>query len=655
MIRDVTSNVTSSGISNVLRADPLPSAANPFWALLNTLPVGAVLFDPHNDGFIQFNDAACQQLGYTRVQFAQLGVGDVDLLRTSAEIQAERKKLQPDSPPQKFRTKQRAADGAVRDVEVLIQSIILDQRTFGLAIWHDVTDHTQALALLREREAELARVQRIGKVGGFSVDLANGFTKYRSPEYSNIHEMPANSVTETHDAWMRRLHPDDRERAHNVFLEAVLGPGRDYASEYRVSTAQGDTRWISSIGEIERDGQGRPMRMVGAHIDITALKHAETLLAQHAQSLEEADRRKDQFLAMLGHELRNPMAALLSASNLLKRTTAQLPDDVVHAHQIIERHLDQLGVIVDDLLDVARIQSGKVILRQEIVDLATTVHAALEQVADLTAQNSQRCTVTLSVIPVFVAGDSARLIQVISNLLHNAAKYTDTGGTIGVTVSADTQEVSLTIQDSGIGIAPELLPHVFDLFVQSRGAIDPANGGLGIGLTLAKWVVQQHGGRITADSAGLGLGSTFTVHLPRANPPQVAQVNSSVASSPTSASGRILIVDDNVDAAESIATLLSLDGHEVSVLHSGDEVLRHTLSFRPNIVLLDLGLPGQDGFQVARQLRACPQLQELVLIAITGYGDENDRRKTRDYGFDHHFVKPIAYPQLQALICASIV
>ncbi|MEO6269008.1 MAG: PAS domain-containing protein, partial [Lautropia sp.] len=337
-----------------------PYFEGPFWTLFNALPVGAVLFDPKNDGFLEFNDAACRQLGYSRKEFALLRVGDVDAVRSGVEIQAARQQLLPGTAPQQFHTRQRAADGSLREVDVTIQWLSINGRNLGYAVWHDVTDRERALGAVRAREADLARVQRIGRIGGFEVDLQAGFSSHRSPEYLKLYGLPQEAADEPHEAWIRRLHPDDRERMDRTFRETISGYASDYAAEYRIVAPDGQTRWISAIGEIERESDGRPIRMIGAHIDVTALRQAELDLAAHAGRLEEADRRKDEFLAMLGHELRNPLAPILAVSEMLQRRHAGFDAGTVHAHQVIDRQARHLQVLVDELLDVARITTGRI-------------------------------------------------------------------------------------------------------------------------------------------------------------------------------------------------------------------------------------------------------------------------------------------------------
>jgi K+-sensing histidine kinase KdpD len=365
--------------------------------------------------------------------------------------------------PQRFHTRQRAADGTYRRVDVTLQCIMLAGKTLGYAVWYDVTERENAIERLRAREAELARVQRIGRIGGFDVDLQAGFANHRSPEYLRLHELTDDSTHEPHEAWVKRLHPDDRERMIRHFTDAVAGSSREYEAEYRVVTPKGEVRWISAVAEIERDAKGNPLRMVGAHIDVTALRKAETELASHAASLEEADRRKNEFLAILGHELRNPLAPILSVTHWLRRRAADFAPDVVAAHDVLDRQGRHLQVLVDELLDVARITTGRITLNREVVDLGSVVLGAVEQAQALISRQQHRFELALPQSEemarrVFVHGDPARLIQVVSNLLTNAAKYTDPGGQLRLAVAADDREARVIVQDSGIGIAPDSLP-----------------------------------------------------------------------------------------------------------------------------------------------------------------------------------------------------
>ena len=640
----------------------MPLSEGPFRTLFSALPVGAVLFDLAEDGFVEFNDAACAQLGYTREQFSRLRIGDIDAMRSGEEIVQARRDLKPGSSPQRFHTRQRAADGSHREVDVTLQCIVLAGKILGYAVWHDVTEREHAIAKLKAREAELARVQRIGRIGGFEVDLQNGFVNHRSPEYLKLHQLGEEAISEPHEAWVRRLHPEDRERMVRHFASTLAGKARDYSAEYRVITPLGEVRWIAAVAEIERDAAGKALRMIGAHIDVSALRKAESELASHASRLQEVDRQKDEFLAILAHELRNPLAPILSVSNWLRRQADGLKPDVAAAHEVIDRQGRHLQVLVDELLDVARITTGKIALKREVVDLNRVVMAAVEQAQEQMTRQGHRFELALSQADeelqrIHVDGDLARLIQVVSNLLSNAAKYTDGGGHVTLAVTADELEARVVVQDTGIGISEASLAHIFDPFGKSARQGDPARGGLGIGLSLAHRITALHGGRLTAASEGPGKGSRFVLHLPRLHLPQAWAGQTTPADGVAlrdaarfDRSLRILIVDDNVDAAESMAMLLQMDGHEVLVLHDGDRIVERALDFRPDVALLDIGLPGRSGFDLASDLRGSPPLEGLKLIAVTGYGQDEDRRRSQESGFDHHLIKPVDYPALCVLM-----
>ncbi|HVL55883.1 MAG TPA: ATP-binding protein [Burkholderiaceae bacterium] len=493
---------------------PGGATAAPFWTLFNALPVGAVLFALEDDGFVAFNDAACAQLGYTREQFARLRLGDIDVMYSTAELLEARLRLVPGAEPTRFHTRQRARDGSIRSVDVTVHGVQLGGRRYGYAVWHDVTDREQALRELREREAELARVQRIGRVGGFEIDFRNGMRTRRSPEHLRLHGLPPESVDESHEYWVRRLHPEDRERMEKAFRAAVASDARNYANEYRIVTPAGETRWVSSLAEIERDEQGRALRMIGAHIDITALKSAEAQLAEHAQRLRETDRRKDEFLAMLSHELRNPLAPLVNALALLMRRAPAGGQDA-ELVQMAQRQVRQLTRLVDDLLDVSRISHGKVVLRPEPIVAADVLAAAIESCAPAIEARGQTLAVDVSEPAAMLHADPARIVQVLENLLHNAAKYTAGGGRIRAALDADADTVTFTVADNGVGIPAAALASIFELFIQVDSAPDRVHGGLGIGLALVDRLVRLHGGHVRAHSDGLGKGATFAVTLPR--------------------------------------------------------------------------------------------------------------------------------------------
>jgi PAS domain S-box-containing protein len=358
------------------------------------------------------------------------------------------------------------------------------------------------------------------------------------------------------------------------------------------------------------------------------------------KALKEADRRKDEFLAMLAHELRNPLAPIRSAVGLM-HLAGTGDSQLAWCRDVIDRQVAHLSRLVDDLLDVSRLTRGKIHLREEAVDLAAVVSQAVETVRPLMQERGHALTVVLPQEPISFRGDATRLAQVFGNLLHNAAKYSADGGRIALTAAREDGQVVVRVRDNGMGIARDVLPHIFEPFAQGDRALDRAQGGLGIGLTLVRRLVEMHGGTVAAHSDGPGLGSEFVVRLPAepAAPPEAAPA------APDSRRGgehrRVLVVDDNGDAAESLALLLQTIGHETRVAHDGPGALKEAETFGPDVVLLDIGLPGMDGYEVARRLRRLEPARSALLVAVTGYGQDEDRRRSKEAGFDHHFVKPV--------------
>jgi CheY-like chemotaxis protein/two-component sensor histidine kinase len=358
--------------------------------------------------------------------------------------------------------------------------------------------------------------------------------------------------------------------------------------------------------------------------------------------LETADRQKDEFLAMLAHELRNPLASIRNASELLSRPSTDHSRAQVVG--ILHRQVTQLTRLVDDLLDVSRITQGKIDLKRGPVRLAEIIERAVETVVPLLKDKQQKVSIISDRRSLWVSADPARLLQCVANILTNAAKYTEPRGEIRIESHDENGEAVLDITDNGIGIAPELLPRVFDLFVQSDRTLDRAQGGLGIGLSVVKRLVEMHGGSVRASSAGVGRGATFEIRLPLI---ESTNESSFEAPPPKVRAQRILIVDDNEDAANSLGMILELDGHQVQCVFGAQNALERAESLRPDVVLLDIGLPDMNGYEVARRLRALPGLERVGLIALTGYGQGDDKQRTRDSGFDEHLVKPVDFSLLR--------
>jgi CheY-like chemotaxis protein len=386
---------------------------------------------------------------------------------------------------------------------------------------------------------------------------------------------------------------------------------------------------------------------VGISLDVTPRRSAE-------EALKEVNQRKDEFLAMLAHELRNPLAPIRNAAQLLSAHGGK--PEIEWARAVIERQTKHLVRLVDDLLDVSRMVRGQITLQREPVTLSDIVQAAVETSRPLIRRRKHHFAVALPKGDVQIEGDLTRLAQVLSNLLNNAAKYTDDGGHIRLDAELEGGMISIRVRDTGLGVAPNLLPHVFDLFTQADRTLDRAEGGLGIGLTLVKRLVELHGGNVEARSEGLGRGAEFIVRLP------VVSAQTTASERPRkidvgNAEGlerslRILIVDDNVDAADSVAMLLGMEGHQTRTVNTARAALLAAPEFKPEVVLLDIGLPEMDGYEVARRLRAQNGADVMRLVAVTGYGQPADRRRAHDAGFDEHMVKPVEPSQLQAFLRA---
>jgi signal transduction histidine kinase/ActR/RegA family two-component response regulator len=375
-------------------------------------------------------------------------------------------------------------------------------------------------------------------------------------------------------------------------------------------------------------------------------------LAELATALRMVNRRKDEFLAMLAHELRNPLAPIATGARLLQ-TAAGDPERVARTSAVIARQAEHMAKLVDDLLDVSRVTRGLITLDKRAVNFNEVVAAAADQARPLVQQKGHELAIDLPAAPLWVEGDAARLVQVVSNLLHNAAKYTPERGRIAVTLQPSGDGLRLAVADNGIGISTDLMPEIFDLFTQGSRSSDRSQGGLGLGLALVRNLVELHGGRVFAYSEGADRGSTFSVELPRIEapeqPPKVASRGDPCAGGPR----RVLVVDDNVDAAQTLASLLEIDGHEVHVTYDASSALRIASRLAPDVFVLDIGLPDLDGNELARRLRASPAGRRAMLIALTGYGQPADREASREAGFDHHLVKPVDPARLAAILSGA--
>jgi PAS domain S-box-containing protein len=432
-------------------------------------------------------------------------------------------------------------------------------------------------------------------------------------------------------------YPEDRGLSAGNFQHALDHGDDGWQSEKRYVRKDGTIRWVLVTGSVIRDAAGRPVRSIAVIHDITERKQVEL-------ALKEADRRKDEFLAMLGHELRNPLMPIRNALAILQRSGAEGdPGLRERAHQIIGRQVRHMVRLVDDLLDVSRIERGKIELRRQRIDLMETVRQAVESCQELVRAREHELVLDLPARPLAIEADPTRLEQVICNLLNNAAKYTEPRGRIEIRVRPEGDEVVLRVIDNGIGLSPESRARIFELFVQVDRSLARSEGGLGLGLTLVRQLVEMHGGTVAAFSEGPGRGSEFVVRLPIGRtvaPPPEPDGVAVRAESPGRPGQRVLLIDDNEDIRSTLEVLLELAGHRVSLARDGREGLERLLVERPDVALVDVGLPGIDGYELARRAR-----QELgagvVLIAVTGYGQAEDRRRALAAGFDLHLIKPV--------------
>ena len=373
-------------------------------------------------------------------------------------------------------------------------------------------------------------------------------------------------------------------------------------------------------------------------------------LKAHTEALKAADRRKDEFLATLAHELRNPLAPLRHGLDILRRRPDG--DDAANIRGMMDRQMIHLVRLIDDLLDVSRVTQGKIALRKEKIQLADIVRAAVEASRPLIDSSGHSLTVEIPSDPIWLDADLTRLAQVIGNLLNNAAKYTQERGQIRLAIRAEENVAVIEVCDNGIGIAPEMQAEVFELFTQVDGRSDRARGGLGIGLALVKQLVSMHGGTVQAESEGAGKGSVFSVRLPRVEDPQSRPENKAQVLAPMARPLRVLVVDDTVEVAQTVGWMLEEIGHEYQLVHDGRKTLETAKAYRPDAILLDIGLPGMDGYAVCRELRANAQFRKTPIIAQTGWGQQRDKLLASEAGFDHHLVKPVALEDLERLLAS---
>ncbi|RFU48384.1 PAS domain-containing protein [Paraburkholderia sp. DHOC27] len=486
---------------------------------------------------------------------------------------------------------------------------------------------SQAQSAIEARSLRLRAAMQAAKLRIVTLDLSDWtLSRESAGDRHRIARMP-------YQVALCRVHADDRAALDRYVRRLVDGEAPRANFEFRIQHARRE-QWVSGSALLQRDDTGKPLRLIGSILDITARKRLELML-------RESSRRKDEFLAMLAHELRNPLAPMRTAIALLQKSAqpdAREPDLL----GLMQRQAEHMTRIVDDLLEVSRITQGRIALKHEPILVVTAVYHAVESVASLVEGRAQQIHVEVPDATSWICADATRMSQILVNILNNASKYTPEGGSIRITAQADAEWVSIVVADTGSGVSPELLPHIFDLFSQGERTLDRSEGGLGIGLSLVKKLVEMHDGRISVRSPGPGKGTSVTVDLPRLHHHERhSAAILSPLDAPRDASVRhILIVDDNRDAADSLAMLCETEDHVTRVAYSSAEALEAAQVFKPDVALLDIGLPGMDGYELAGALRAVCKAP-LLLIAITGYGQAEDRIRAQAAGFDLHFVKPV--------------
>lgn len=509
-------------------------------------------------------------------------------------------------------------------------------------VWHTL-GQLRTEAALRESEERSAFVRQSSGVGFWYCDLPFDTLLWDDLVKAHFHLPPDADVTI--QTFYDRIHPEDREPTRRA-IEQSIADRTPYVTDYRtVHPETGAITWVRAIGRTFYAADGTPTRFDGVTLDVSEQKRAEA-------ELREADRRKDEFLATLAHELRNPLAPIRNGLELMRLT--DVDGRVEPVRSMMERQLGQMIRLVDDLLDVSRVTTGKLELRRERLELRTVIAAALETSQPIIEQAGHQLAVVLPDEPVFVDGDPVRLAQAVSNLLLNSAKYTPRGGHIRVSVAREGAVATVVVADDGIGIPPDMLETVFGLFARVDRTMERSTGGLGIGLSLVRQLVEMHGGTVTARSEGEGRGSAFTVRLPTlpAGGGMVALPHAETTERPESR--RILVADDNADAAESLAQWLGMQGHQVRIARDGLQAVELARSLRPDVILLDLAMPRLNGHDACRRIRAEPWAEGATLVAMTGLGQEEDRLRSLDTGFDHHLVKPVDLAALERLLASTV-
>jgi PAS domain S-box-containing protein len=590
---------------------------------------------------LSWNHAAEQLFGYTAEQAIGKHISIVIPPDRLAEEDLIISRLKSRLRVDHFETERVRADGRRIHVSLTISPLVDEDGnvTGASKIVRDITERKQAEA---ERQKFVSLIENsIDFIGISDLHGEPTFVNRAGLELVGLDSLDAARRVKVEDFFF----PEDRARIVNEFLPRVRSDGHA-AIEVRFRNFKtGEARWMIYKVWTLPGPDGRPLGFATVSPDITARKKLEDDLRALAADLSDADRRKNEFLAMLAHELRNPLAPISNATQWLRLGQAD-PAAVRAASQMLDRQVGQMSRLVDDLLDVSRITRGRIELRREEVELAPIVDQAVEAVRAQFADMNHKLTIEVPTSRILVNADPARLAQIIGNLLNNACKFTDRGGQVWLTVGTEGDQAVIRVRDSGIGIAAADLPRLFRMFSQLDTSLERSRGGLGIGLTLVKTLTEMHGGHVSVTSAGPGTGSEFVIRLPLTLAPGAPPV----APAPAAERRRVLIVDDSADGAESLAMLLEFIGHETHVAHDGHEAVAEAERLRPDVMLLDIGLPGLNGYEVCTHIRQQPWGRDMKLVAVTGWGQEEDRYRSHEAGFDAHLVKPVSQERLTEVL-----
>ncbi|CAN5606059.1 hypothetical protein BH11PSE7_BH11PSE7_17840 [soil metagenome] len=517
----------------------------------------------------------------------------------------------------------------------------------------DVTARTTADRALTLSRSRLDYATRLSGVGFWYCDLPFDELQWDERVKDHFFYLPEDRVTI--DDFYARIHEEDREPTRQAIADSIASRS-PYDIVYRtVHPKTGQVKWIRALGGTDYASDGTPAFFDGVTVDVTAHKLDQLDLAMLNDRLRDQDRRKDEFIATLSHELRNPLSPIRAAAKVLGSPHVS-PDQLQRAQIIIDRQAAHMALLLDDLLDIARITQGKLHLKKQVISLVEVVDAAVEAARPTLDAKAQKLSIEWPSHPVLLEADPLRLSQILSNLLVNAAKYSDSGSRIELAARTLDSTLELSVKDEGIGITAHAIGGIFDMFSQVDGASGMADGGIGIGLALVKGLAQLHGGDVEARSAGPGLGSEFLVRLPLVVPSKTGTtpLDGGAQAATPQRRRKILVVDDNKDAAETLALLLELEGHEVQVANLGRVALAFAQQFRPDTAVLDIGMPDISGYEVAESLRRESWGKGIQLIALTGWGRDGDRLAALKSGFDHHLSKPVDTSQLISLLDARI-